>query len=462
MGRFFSSVQIKSNGSREQFLKAFCDLMIKRGLATCSEDEASVSYILAFSESGKWVTLTCEAYRDDTNRVKTDARQTAAEMKTSSFGMEVVDSDFALLQLYKDSSAADTVIVGDGSGYGFDGDNYQKGKRECWEQLLASGKSWEQLSEIWNKNEVFVEDALYEAASVLGIESKYMVSDYDDLNGIADKDTNVVPLFFKKKITVSEGGKKKLTLNAAFKQVFGEALEPLGFKKVKGRQPYFVRLIGDEIIHVITYRNESERVQGYKAFNILGGVATVYRQEINLTISPMDNLGWLNTISDFYTIPNSQFDMIFRRVINKFQYKADSETLIDVLSYAADLTKKIILPIFDKVNDINNCINYFNQFKLPMHLFDEKEEFGERYADFYDEGFLYIKTNDINGIKKKIEERKELILYNIERGTFGYTDVDLKKTDEMDAKPYIDKVLAILEQRKTKNIQKIITYGMEV
>ena len=121
MGRFFSSVQIKSNGSREQFLKAFCDLMIKRGLATCSEDEASVSYILAFSESSKWVTLTCEAYRDDTNRVKTDARQTAAEMKTSSFGMEVVDSDFALLQLYKNSSAADTVIVGDGSGYGFVG-----------------------------------------------------------------------------------------------------------------------------------------------------------------------------------------------------------------------------------------------------------------------------------------------------------------------------------------------------
>ncbi len=51
MGRFFSSVQIKNNVSREQFLKAFCDLMIKRGLATCSEDEASVSYILAFSEN---------------------------------------------------------------------------------------------------------------------------------------------------------------------------------------------------------------------------------------------------------------------------------------------------------------------------------------------------------------------------------------------------------------------------
>ena len=186
MGRFFSLVQIKNNGSREQFLKAFCDVMKKRSFVPCSEEESSVSYILAFSESGKWVTLTCEAYRDDTNRVKTDAKQTATEMKTSSFSMDVVDSDFAVLELYKDSSAADTVIVGDGSGYGFDEGTSKKGKRDCWEQLLASGKTWEQLSEKWNKDGVFVEDTLYEAASVLGIEPKYMVSDYEDFESEAD------------------------------------------------------------------------------------------------------------------------------------------------------------------------------------------------------------------------------------------------------------------------------------
>lgn len=458
MGRFFSNVQIKNTGNREQFISSFCDLMKKRNLVQCSDDDKEVQYILAFSEGG-WVTLASDVYKSAPKQAHDDAQQTAKEMNTSGFSMDIVDSDWAYIDMFSGSDIHDIVIAGRSE---FPEEQSPKGRQECWEQLLASGKTWEQLSDIWNKNEVFVEDALYEVASVLGIEPKYMVSDHEDFNNATDEDTNVVSLFFKKEITDSKGCGKKLTLNAAFKQVFGETLEPLGFKKIKGRQPYFVRLIGDEIIHVITYRNESERAHGYKAFNILGGVATVYRQEINLTISPMDNLGWLNTISDFYTIPNSQFDMIFRRIINKFQYKADGETLIDVLSYAADLTKKIILPIFDKVKDINDCINYFNQFRLPMHLFDEKEEFGEQYADFYDEGFLYIKTNDINGIRKKIEERKELILYNIERGTFGYTDVDLKKTDEMDAKPYIDKVLAILEQRKTKNIQKIITYGIEV
>lgn len=224
MGRFFSSVQIKNNGSKEQFVKSFCDLMKKRGFISCSEDDASVSYMLAFSERGKWVTLTSEKYRDSPKQVKDDAQQTAAEMKTNTFSMDVIDSDWAYIELHTEADIYDTVVVGRSE---FSDDDFHKGKREYWEQLLAEGKTWEQLSDIWNKNEVFVEDALYEAASVLGIEPKYMVSDYEDFENEADEDTNVVPLFFKKK------NERNLSLNAAFKQVFGEAFKPLGFKIIK-------------------------------------------------------------------------------------------------------------------------------------------------------------------------------------------------------------------------------------
>lgn len=61
-----------------------------------------------------------------------------------------------------------------------------------------------------------------------------------------------------------------------FKRVYGEALAPYGFFKIKGRQPYFGRLIGDEIIHIITFKNEYSFNQYYKAFDILGGITTVY------------------------------------------------------------------------------------------------------------------------------------------------------------------------------------------
>ena len=112
MGRFFSLVQIKNNGSREQFLKAFCDVMKKRSLVPCSEKESSVSYILAFSESGKWVTLASKEYRDNPKQVKDDAKQTAAEMKTSSFSMDVVDSDWTYIELHTGADVHDTVMVG--------------------------------------------------------------------------------------------------------------------------------------------------------------------------------------------------------------------------------------------------------------------------------------------------------------------------------------------------------------
>jgi hypothetical protein len=93
MGRFFSSVHIKNNSSNEKLIKSFCNVMEKRYLVTFSENEASISYILAFSESGKWVTLTCEVYRDNPKQVKDDVQQTAAEMKTSSFSMDEASFD---------------------------------------------------------------------------------------------------------------------------------------------------------------------------------------------------------------------------------------------------------------------------------------------------------------------------------------------------------------------------------
>lgn len=494
MGRFFSLVQIKNNGSREQFLKAFCDVMKKRDLVTCSEDEASVSYILAFYESGKWVTLTSEKYRGDPKQVKDDAQQTAAEMKTSSFSMVVVDSDFAVLELYKDSSAADTVIVGDGSGYGFDGDNSQKGKRDCWEQLLASGKTWKQLSEIWNKNEVFVEDALYEAASVLGIEPKYMVSDYEDLNGMADEDTNVVPMFFKKK------NGRNLSLNAAFKQVFGEALEPFGFVKIKvAKLTYFVRVVNDEILHILTYRELRTRKTGYKSFEILGGVVSLYRRTIDFTKSPEC---WLKNNHHYYCSLNPEIDDVmesavqyvcdvwgksmdwfvrteslegaFSKSIVHFLYKSDD---IYGMKNAFNVTQNVMLPIFDEAINLNNCIEHFYKLGTPMDICCDLEEFNTEPHYYYSEGLLLIKIGYKGDITPYMENILAMKVKEVEKGLSGLTgtiDINDYKNrfrqkvqqqiiirDQMlnDAVKY-SKAIAELERRRNVNINVLRSYNL--
>jgi len=71
-----------------------------------------------------------------------------------------------------------------------------------------------------------------------------------------------------------------MTFDTAFKHLYAKELAPYGFQKIKGRRPYFVRMVGDEIAHVISYRN-SWSMRPYKNFIVLWGIATVYRRRIN-------------------------------------------------------------------------------------------------------------------------------------------------------------------------------------
>lgn len=494
MGRFFTSVQIRSNNSKEQFIKSFSNMMKKRGFVPCSEDEAVSSYILAFSESGKWVTLTCEDYSNNPKQAHDDAKQTAAEMKTSSFSMDVVDSDWTYIELYTGTDIHDTVIVGRSE---FPDDDSPKGRRECWEQLLVSGKTWEQISEIWNKNEVFVEDALYEAASVLGIEPKYMVSDYEDFESKADKDTNIIPMFFKKK------NERTLSLNAAFKQVFGEALEPLGFVKIKvAKLTYFVRVVNDEILHILTYRELRTRKTGYKSFEILGGVVSLYRRTIDFTKSPEC---WLKNNHHYYCSLNPEIDDdvmesavqyvcdvwgksmdwfvrteslegAFSKSIVHFLYKSDD---IYGMKNAFNVTQNVMLPIFDEAINLNNCIEHFYKLGTPMDICCDLEEFNTKPHYYYSEGLLLIKTGYKGDITPYMENILAMKVKEVEKGLSGLsgaTDINDYKNrfrqkvqqqiiirDQMlnDAK-LNTKVTAELKKRRTDNIRTLKSFGLEI
>lgn len=475
MGRFFTSVQIRSNNSKEQFIKSFSNMMKKRGFVPCSEDEAVSSYILAFSESGKWVTLTCEDYSNNPKQAHDDAKQTATEMKTSSFSMDVVDSDFAVLELYKDSSAADTVIVGDGSGYGFDEGTSKKGKRDCWEQLLASGKTWEQLSEKWNKDGVFVEDTLYEAASVLGIEPKYMVSDYEDFESEADEDTNIIPMFFKKKITDSKVGKKKLTLNAAFKQVFGEALEPLGFVKAKTKYPHYIRFVDNSFIQIIGLKKESENV-----FNITAGIATIYRSEINLNCSPRMNCNWMIGISEFYKRSHVyDYDGKYRSNIMNFGFpKFESKSIINAFERALNEVKKWVLPEFEKVQTLSDVIDYLYTFYFSgLDIFGPDVQF-YRHIDDRDGLFCFELDDPYEIADRRSKNAIKRALYKAEHNINGFTEADYVKSCEdikqssKERKEYIgnilnnkqlhDETMAEIRRRKEKNIGILRSYGVDI
>ena len=428
MGRFSTTVHIKNNVDRMRFVNTFSDVMKKRGFVPCSEDEAAQSYLFAFGEG--WVTLANEEYKDNPQKAHDDVQQIAAALKTSAFSVEVVDSDFATLTL----NNGDCVIVGDGSGYGIE--EPERGTRECWEPVLAEGKTWEQFFETAEKNSVFVEETLGELAAMLGIDPYYICANFDEVKEKANNGNSVVEFYFKK----ADAKAKAISLNAAFKKIFGEALEPLGFKLIKGKYPYFVRVVpGEEIIHVITIVSEQGFGRNEKAFKISGGVATIYRGKVDLTINPR-NSNWLIDIADVYLKTHRAEDNDWAsEKLNRFTYAAnDCCSMTEELVVALDYTKQYLLPVLDNVTTLSECADYYWLFHPMLLAIYYDKDWGMAKELGQSEGLMLFKIYDSQDYETKsmenIRQFKEEMLCAMKEGRIGYTpeslDLDCKRLEE--------------------------------
>ncbi len=446
MGRFSATVHIKDNAGKMRVINTFCEVMKKRGFVPCSEDEAALSYLLAFGDGG-WVTLANEEYKDNSQKAYDDSREMAAALKTSAFSVEVVDSDFAILKLSDPNGGEDEAVVGDGSGYGIE--EPTRGERQYWEKLLADGKTWEQFSETAAKNEVFVEDTLAELAGVLGIEPYFICADHDEVSEKSDENKNITAFYFKKAAAKA----KSMSLNAAFKKVFGEALEPLGYKLIKSKYPYFVRVVTDEIIHVISYYNDKKCYdRDHDNIVINGGVATVYRKEIDLTHNPRRE-NWLTTNYSIYIYRlEHNLEKLDVELKHRLYYHPSApEDILDEMEYQLALTKRFILPALDKAVTIDSCIEHDFEIGMSLTLYDDGS-FGATYGNsYYNEGMLYFKTHKEvfeNGMKNAISE-----LALQEKAYFEkvHNDPDL-----------YNEVQAELERRKKDNTELLRSYGLEI
>ena len=76
------------------------------------------------------------------------------------------------------------------------------------------------------------------------------------------------------------------SIKTIFNEVYSEGLAEYGFKKVPGKYPYFARMVGDEIIQVITYRTVSGRFPELRELVLLSGVITVYRDSLKFDFPP--------------------------------------------------------------------------------------------------------------------------------------------------------------------------------
>lgn len=416
-------------------------------------------------------------------------------MNVTSFSVEVVDSDFAILTL----NNGDTVIFGDGSGYGIE--ESPKGERKFWEPLLADGKTWEQFCEVRGKNEVFVEDALCEAAPILGIDTKYIITDYNELLDMAEScktelaavateaqtgrlrpkatgDKNIETLYFKEK--TADKKSKPMTLNAAFKQVFGEALESLGFKLIKSKYPYFVRVVSDEIIHYVTVANETADGRGshgvkYKCFNVFCGVSTVYNGDIDFDENHAKyHSNFIDSLSEIYTRTHwSDLDMKYRASIMRFYYDpTDNNSLMAMLKKVLAVVEMYALPAIGKAVTLEKCMDYFGLMNHRIYPFlggggegllctklfsaDEFVVFKDKYCERELEGLnRELSLNPNPKRRASLETRIEYIMGEREEGKKQCYDFFIDSELQ-------EKAPAELERRKKENTEKLRGYGLEL
>ena len=184
MGTTFTTIQIRSPqpADPEQLREKLSKYMEKKGLIPTTAEKAQFSYRLAFSGDGSWATLSSPELGVDPDSINSEAQGLATAMKTCCIATSVFDSDFLFLYLYNaPTEQEDIVAIGDPDEVSeMLGMDYTavRGKPECWNPFLAEGKTWEQLSGVWNSSHVFAEDALSETALLLqGMDSMNIAAD---------------------------------------------------------------------------------------------------------------------------------------------------------------------------------------------------------------------------------------------------------------------------------------------
>ena len=468
MGSFFTSTQIYNPNllDREQFINFFCEEMTKNGYVTSNSDESEVSYILRFSDECKWVTLASEAYEQGNQLSQSDTGRIAKMLKTVCINTTVIDSDCATLDLYdKSGKKKDSLIMGRADDYF--GNDIPEPIESVWAPLLEKGYSWRQLLDVQNGDYVFVEEGLSEIAPIIGMDSEGILFSVE--SRCIDEHTPV--LNFKR---TDDNRGRKLTVNAAFKQIIGDVLEPLGFVKAKTKLPYFIRVVNDDLFHIIGLRYHGSGI------SIVSGVATVYRKEINFDNNQRYDSSWLKPISEFYKYRHRyDSDRKLELSMMWFGYlKDDTDSLIYAFKQASNKLIEWVLPVLNQIRTPDDMIGYmFSMGGYVYPLLAEKYNPEDGYP--CSDGALMLTLDDpYSFVEQEKKIRLDRALYELEHQVNGRTKEQYETACVLICNQYEknkEQLSHILEnpdvrelylkevhRRKLRNTEILKSYGLKI
>jgi len=268
-------------------------------------------------------------------------------------------------------------------------------------------------------------------------------------------------------------------LGTAFKKVYGEALAPYGYKKVKGGKPYLVRVVSDELIHVMMYI-PCPPYGSNKEYMVCGSPATVYRKEMDFSCHPAFHTDWVTDNLDICLKLNSRYPTSLLGEFKSSYPPDNEEKLLKSMWESVEQTKEYLLPVLEKVTDLRSCIDHYYKI-CPVGIgFYFSDDFGNgspetRNSDWLAcfkvltfEEFKELKqtiyAQDMEQYKDKIKnnELTETDKFNIEWLT-NRLNKDLTGFETWTKDPVLHKrMLDEMEKRKAENIEALRNYGIEI
>ncbi len=191
MGMFFSNIHIKKN---EQFSSDALIEMLKQQMAEKGHieqkdpDEAEIGICVCDPEGSAWVTVASDYYNfGDAESTKAAALPFSEKFGTDVIAAACVDSDFLMMNLINSKKGLDGWI----NAGNFYGPKPRRTSIAPWKNVVSD---YEKFSGIMKKEQVFAEDALYEAAELLGMTAEQCALQPDS-KAASDK-ANITTLYF--------------------------------------------------------------------------------------------------------------------------------------------------------------------------------------------------------------------------------------------------------------------------
>ena len=248
-----------------------------------------------------------------------------------------------------------------------------------------------------------------------------------------------------------------MTFNTAFKHVYAEKLAPYGFQKIKGRRPYLVRMVGDEILQAVSYADAGTSVRPYKDFNVVWGIATVYRPKINLEGNPRYEIWMKNYVGDASGNPTFQYrdDSTLKPGIH-YSVGGNDVDMMEELERSVEAVIQDALPRLDQVKTLKDCREILGSDAAYVRDYDLGGEYDSdegmlNYKLYTLEEFTARKKKTVDSVEARDKERRTQIM-NEQVAIFRkYTE------DER----YHRMVLEEMERRKAANQEILRGYGLK-